>query len=117
MESNERVVCECCDLDTPRRLAPPIVNAFELVRGRRCRMCNEHQGDPLQAAFDHEQEVRIRWDDTVTQLHSALDRADDYKAKMLAALQVTRQHTETLREARPFPPGRQSRVYLRDTQL
>lgn len=85
MQPNEPVVCDCCGLDTARKLASPIVNPFELVRGWRCRMCNEHQGQPLKMALDHENEVRMRWDDTVTLWHAAEDRADDYKEKMLAA--------------------------------
>lgn len=79
-------VCSCCDLDVPARLASPIVNAFGLVRGGyRCRMCNEHQGQPLKMAQDHELEVRMRWGETVDKWHAAEDRADYYKEKMHAA--------------------------------
>jgi hypothetical protein len=78
-------MCDCCDLDTPGQLASPIVNAYGLNRGWRCRMCNEHQGLPLKMAQDHENEVRIRWGETVDLWHAAENRADDYKAKMLAA--------------------------------
>jgi hypothetical protein len=49
MQPNEPVVCDCCDPDTPRKLAtPPTV--IGLIRGWRCRMCNEHQGQPLKMA-------------------------------------------------------------------
>ena len=48
-------------------------------------MCNEHQGDALKMAQDHENEVRIRWGQTVDELHVALDGADDFKERMLAA--------------------------------
>lgn len=59
------VVCQCCDLDMSRKLSSPIVNAYGLERGWRCRMCNEHQGKPLKMAQDHEEEVRVRWGETV----------------------------------------------------
>lgn len=36
-------------------------------------------------AQDHEDEVRVRWGETVDELHAALDRADHYKERMLAA--------------------------------
>lgn len=48
-------------------------------------MCNEHQGQPLKTALDHENEVRMRWDETVDLWHAAEDRADSYKKKMHAA--------------------------------
>jgi hypothetical protein len=79
------VVCECCDLDVSERLSSPIVNAHLLNRGWRCRICNEHQGDPLKMAQDHEYEVRVRWGETVDELHAAQDRADEYHGKMKAA--------------------------------
>jgi hypothetical protein len=85
MQPNEPVVCDCCDLDTPRKLASPIVNAFGLFRGWRCRMCNEHQGQHLKMALDHENEVRMRWGETVTLWHAAEDHADGNREKMLAA--------------------------------
>jgi hypothetical protein len=85
MQPNEPVVCDCCDLDTPRQTASPIVNAYQLIRGWRCRMCNEHQGQPLKMALDHEMEVRVRWGETVDKWHVAEDRADRYREKMLAA--------------------------------
>ncbi|CCK56562.1 hypothetical protein [Mycobacterium canetti] len=84
-ESADKVVCECCELGVPKQLASAIRNPYGLVRGWRCRICNEHQGQPVKMAQDHEEEVRIRWGETVDELHAALDRADDYKAKMLAA--------------------------------
>lgn len=45
-------------------------------------MCNEHQGDPLRKAQEHEAEVRMRWHETVDYWHAAEDRADDYRDKM-----------------------------------
>ena len=45
-------------------------------------MCNEHQGDPLRKAQEHEAEVRMRWHETVDDWHAAEDRADDYRDKM-----------------------------------
>jgi hypothetical protein len=84
MQPNEPVVCDCCELDTPSKLASPIT-VTGLTRGWRCRMCNEHQGQPLKMAQDHENEVRMRWDETVDLWHAAEDRADNYKKKMLAA--------------------------------
>jgi hypothetical protein len=85
MQHDELAACDCCDLDTPLKLASPLVNPFGLIRGYRCRMCNEHQGDPLKTARDHENEVRMRWDETVDLWHAAEDRADRYKEKMHAA--------------------------------
>ncbi len=84
MQPNEPVVCDCCDLDTPRKLASPLT-VIGLTRGWRCRMCNEHQGQPLKMARDHENEVRMRWGETVDLWHAAEDRADNYRSKMLAA--------------------------------
>lgn len=69
----------------PERLASPIVNAYGLNRGWRCRPCNEHQGEPLKTAQDHEDEVRVRWGETVDLWHAAEDRADDYREKKKAA--------------------------------
>jgi hypothetical protein len=80
-----KVVCDCCELDWPRKLSSPIVNAYGLNRGWRCRMCNEHQGNPLKMAQEHEEEVRVRWGETVDKWHAAENRADSYKEKMLAA--------------------------------
>lgn len=85
MSPARTVVCECCDLDVPERLVSSVVNAYGLVRGWRCRMCNEHQGDKLKMAQDHEDEVRVRWGRTVDALHAALDNADSYREKMKAA--------------------------------
>lgn len=79
------VVCQCCELEWPERLATAIRNAHLLIRGWRCRMCNEHQGDALKMAHDHENEVRIRWGDAVDKMHAALNDADRSKAQMLAA--------------------------------
>lgn len=36
-------------------------------------------------AQDHEDDVRIRWGETVDALHAAQDRADEYRQKMKAA--------------------------------
>jgi hypothetical protein len=106
MQPNEPVVCHCCELDTPGRLASPIVDAYGINRGWRCRMCNEHQGQKLKMALDHEDEVRQRWHETVTLWHAAEDRADEYKTKMLNAYRsrdailrqfekLTRHHRDT----------------------
>ncbi len=73
--SADKVVCECCELCVPKQLASAIRNPYGLVRGWRCRICNEHQGQPVKMAQDHEEEVRIRWGETVDELHAALDRA------------------------------------------
>jgi hypothetical protein len=81
----DKAVCQCCDLNWPTRHSSPIANPYGLVRGYRCRMCNEHQGDPLKKALDHEDEVRKRWDETVDDWHQAEDHADEYKEKMMAA--------------------------------
>jgi hypothetical protein len=83
----DTVVCQCCELEWPERLATAVRNAHLLIRGWRCRMCNEHQGDPVKMAHDHENEVRVRWGTTVDELHSALDAADRYKVQMLAAFE------------------------------
>jgi hypothetical protein len=84
VEKPNTVVCECCNLDVPERHCGPITVAG-LNRGWRCRRCNEHQGDAVKMAQDHEDDVRIRWDQTVDELHAALDRADHYREKMKAA--------------------------------
>jgi hypothetical protein len=78
------VVCDCCDLDVAER-STWAVYVTGLVRGHRCRMCCDHQGDPVKMAQDHEDEVRRRWGRTVDDWHAAEDRAHDYKKKMLAA--------------------------------
>ena len=80
------VACQCCELEWPERLTSAVRNAHLLIRGWRCRMCDEHQGDEIQKAHDHENEVRIRWGNTVDELHTAQDAADRYKAQTLAAL-------------------------------
>jgi hypothetical protein len=79
------LVCECCELDVSERLSSPVVNAHGLNRGWRCRLCNEHQGKPLEMAQHHEYEVRVRWGETIDELHAAEDRADEYREKMNAA--------------------------------
>ncbi|WP_238328802.1 hypothetical protein [Mycobacterium avium] len=85
MKHRDQVICECCELSVPRRLASPDCNAYGLVRGWICRQCNEHRADPLRKAQEHEEEVRVRWGETADELNAALDRADRYKEKMLAA--------------------------------
>ena len=80
------VMCQCCELEWPERLATAVRNANLLIRGWRCCLCNEHQGDALKMAQDHENEVRIRWGNTVDELHTALAATDLYKTQMLAAV-------------------------------
>jgi hypothetical protein len=89
------VVCDCCELDVPEKLASPLVNAYGLLQGARCRRCNEHQGDALKKAEDHEDEVRIRWGKTIDELHETQDRADEYERRMKSAL---KSRTSVLRE-------------------
>jgi hypothetical protein len=79
------VVCECCELKWPERLASAVRDGHLLIRGWRCRMCSAHQGDPLTTARDHEKEIRARWGKTVDDLRSASAAADRYKTDMLAA--------------------------------
>jgi len=86
MQPNEPVV-RLLRIRYPRKLASPIT-VTGLTRGWRCRMCNEHQGQPLKMAQDHENEVRMRWDETVDLWHAAEDRAHNYKKKMLAAFRA-----------------------------
>jgi hypothetical protein len=78
------VRCDCCDLDVAERHASSIT-VTGLVRGWRCRKCNEHQGQDVKMAQDHEDEVRIRWGKTFDELVAAERLADNYKEKMLAA--------------------------------
>lgn len=78
------VECECCELTVPERHAGPITVAG-LVRGWRCRMCNDHQGDALRKAQDHEYELRVRWGETADELIQTQYKADDYRDKMKAA--------------------------------
>lgn len=86
--SPDTVVCECCDLDVPERLATAVVNAHLLVRGWRCHKCNDHQGNALLKAQDHEQEVRTRWGETLDELHATQGLADDYRGRMKAAFRA-----------------------------
>lgn len=65
-------------------------------------------------AQDHEEEVRIRWGETVDELHAALDRADDYKAKMLAAF---RSRDAVLREFEKLSSVNRARMPLWQTKL
>jgi hypothetical protein len=79
------IVCECCDLDVPERLASAVVNTHLPVRGWLCRKCDEHQGNALVKAQDHEAEVRMRWAETIDELHATQGLADDYRDRMKAA--------------------------------
>jgi hypothetical protein len=103
------VVCQCCELEWPVRLTSAVRNAHLLIRGWRCRMCDAHQSDPVKLAHDHEKEVRIRWDDTVDELTTALGAAERYKAEMLAALgsrdQILEQFGKLARYDRPTDYG------------
>jgi len=103
------VACQCCELEWPERLTSAVRNAHLLIRGWRCRMCDEHQGDEIKKAHDHENEVRIRWGNTVDELHTAQDAADRYKAQTLAALrsrdQILEQFGKLARYHRPTDYG------------
>jgi hypothetical protein len=79
------VVCECCDLDVPERLASALVDADRVVRGWRCRMCDFHQRNAVQRAHDHEAELRLRLGQTVEELHATRVLAEDCRDKMRAA--------------------------------
>ena len=109
------VPCQCCELDVSQKLSSPILNAYGLERGWRCRMCNEHQGNALKKAQDHEYEVRVRWGETVDKLYAAEDRADSYKEKMRAAFRSRDKVVNSLK--RPVSPCNRSRLHLRETQL
>ena len=82
----ENVKCECCELEVPEKFASPVVNAYGIAQGARCRICNEHQGNPVKMAQDHEYEVRVRWGEAVDELHATQDRAEEYERRMKAAL-------------------------------
>ena len=103
------VACQCCELEWPERLTSAVRNAHLLIRGWRCRMCDEHQGDEIKKAHDHENEVRIRWGNAVDALHTAQDAADRYKARTLAALrsrdQILEQFGKLARYHRPTDYG------------
>jgi hypothetical protein len=103
------VACKCCELEWPERLARAVRNEHLLIRGWRCRMCDEHQGDPVKMAQDHENEVRIRWGNTVDELTTAQDAADRFKAQTLAALrsrdQILQQFGKLARYHRPTDYG------------
>lgn len=80
------VVCECCELDNPERLSSAVRDSHGLFVGRWiCRKCNEHRGDKLKTARDHEDELRMRWRETWDELDEALNRGEEYREKMLAA--------------------------------
>jgi hypothetical protein len=79
------VVCDCCDLDVPERLAATLVDADQVVRGFRCRVCDFHHRNPMQMARDHEAELRRRLAETVGELHATQAVAEDCRDKMKAA--------------------------------
>lgn len=103
------VVCECCDLDVPERLASAVVDADHLVSGWRCRVCNDHQGDALLTAQNHEAEVRARWGQTVDELDATQRLAEDCRSKMEAAFRsrdaVLRQFERLTRHHRAMEHG------------
>jgi hypothetical protein len=79
------VICDCCDLDVPERLASEVHDTHMLVRAWRCPTCDDHQGDALRKAQDHAAEVRVRWFETVDELRATQTLAEDYRDKMRAA--------------------------------
>jgi hypothetical protein len=79
------VVCDCCDLDVPERLASAIVDAGQVVHGWRCRMCNDHQGNAMRTAQDHAAELRLQLRVTVEELLATQGLAEDCRDKMQAA--------------------------------
>ena len=103
------VVCECCELKWPQRFASAVRDGHLLIRGWRCRMCNEHQGDTLKMAQDHEKEIRARLGKTVDELRTAVAAADRYKANMLAAFssrdRIIEQFEKLSRYHRPTDHG------------
>lgn len=84
-EPHRTVVCDCCGLDNAERLSSAVRDAHGLFVGWICRQCNEHRGNKLKTAQDHEEELRMRWGETWEELNDALARADEYREKMLAA--------------------------------
>jgi hypothetical protein len=79
------VVCHCCELDVSQRNASEILDTHGLVQGYRCAMCNDHWGNPLKMAKDHEEELRVRWGETLDKLDAALNAAEEYRERMKAA--------------------------------
>jgi hypothetical protein len=79
------VICDCCDLDVPERLAIAVRDGERLVSAWRCRRCEGHRGNALKRAQDHEEEVRTRLRETLDELDETAGLADDYRAKMKAA--------------------------------
>jgi hypothetical protein len=51
-------------------------------------MCDEHQGNAVKKAQDHEEEVRVRWGEAVAQLDATQNLADDYREKMKSAFRL-----------------------------
>ena len=103
------VICECCDLDVPERLASAVIDADQIVHGWRCRVCNDHQGNALRKAQDHEAFLRARWSTTVDELHATQGLSDDCRAKMKAAFRsrdaVLRQFERLTRHHRAIEHG------------
>jgi hypothetical protein len=103
------VVCSCCDLDVPERLASAVVDADQLMRGWRCRVCDGHRGNALKKAQDHEAELRARWGETVDELHATQGLAEDCRNKMKAAFRsrdaVLRQFEQLARHHRAMEHG------------
>jgi hypothetical protein len=96
------VVCECCQLKWPQRLASATRDGHLLIRGWRCRMCSEHQGDALKAAQDHEDEIRDRWGKSVDELRIALAAADRDQAQLLAAFSARDRILEQFEKLRRY---------------
>jgi hypothetical protein len=82
------VVCECCDLDVPERLASALVNADQVISGWRCRVCIGHQDDAMKKAQDHAAELRLQLRMTVEELHGTQALAEDCRSKMQAAFRA-----------------------------
>jgi|KBSSwiStaDraftv2_1062776.scaffolds.fasta_scaffold25197_2 hypothetical protein len=79
------VVCDCCDLGVPERLAAPVVGADDAQHGWRCRVCCGHQRNALKRAEEHAAELRIRLSETVDELRATQGVAEDCRSKMRAA--------------------------------
>jgi hypothetical protein len=103
------VVCACCDLDVPERLASELVSPDGLIRGWRCQECNAHRGNALTKAQDHEAELRARLHETVDELHDTQGLAEDCRQKMKAAFRsrdaVLRQFDRLARHHRAIENG------------
>jgi hypothetical protein len=69
MQPNEPVVCDCCELETPRDLAYRSTTLTESTVAVSTM-------EQFKMTQEHEDEVRKRWDETVDLWHAAEDRAD-----------------------------------------